>query len=64
MQEFKSFLTSKTIWGAIIAGASIVAAKLGYGLGSAEGWVNDLVALAGLGLSIFGRVKAVKKIGM
>lgn len=62
MNDFKSFFTSKTIWGALVAGASLMAGRFGYDLGDAVGWVADLVGLAGVALSLYGRVKAVKRI--
>jgi hypothetical protein len=64
--DVKSWLTSKTIWGAIIAAASPVAAsvfKLEFPPEFSADLAGQLGALFGALLAIYGRVKAVKKIG-
>lgn len=63
MDGVKNFLTSKTIWGAVLALAAAGAGLAGFDIGDAEGWVADLVAMFGAGFAIYGRVKAVKRIG-
>jgi hypothetical protein len=61
--ETKGLLTSKTIWGAIIAIAATALKIAGYDIGGdTEGFVNDIIALLGAGIAIYGRIKAVKKI--
>ncbi|HBE44271.1 MAG TPA: hypothetical protein DDW17_02150 [Deltaproteobacteria bacterium] len=61
--ETKGLLTSKTIWGAIIAIAATALKIAGYDIGGdTEGFVNDIIALIGAGIAIYGRVRAVKKI--
>jgi hypothetical protein len=61
--ETKGLLTSKTIWGAVIAIAATVLKIAGYDIGGdTAGLVNDIVALIGAGIAFYGRIKAVKKI--
>lgn len=60
--ETKSFLTSKTIWGAVVAivGAALSAFHLDVtGLNGIDG---DIITVIGGALAIYGRVTAVKKI--
>jgi hypothetical protein len=59
----KSILSSKTIWGILIAAAPTVAQLFGYQLGEnfateAAATVDQLVQLAGLALATYGRLKA------
>lgn len=67
--EFKSWYTSKTIWGAIIAGAaSLLNAYTSVSISSAEveslsQLAVDLVGIVGSGLAIYGRIKADKRVG-
>ena len=63
MDGVKGFLTSKTIWGAIIAMVASIAKAAGYDIGGVDGWVNEIVAVLGAGFAIYGRVVATKKIG-
>ena len=58
----KWFLTSKTVLGALLAGAVPVAALLGFDLGAADKWMGDILTLAGACFAIYGRVKAVKRL--
>jgi len=60
--DTKGMIQSKTIWGAIIMLGNAVAKHFGYDLGDVAGWVDVLVNLAGAGLAVYGRVKAVKPI--
>lgn len=60
MNEVKSFLESKTIWGALIALIPTLTTVLGFDMGVT---VNDVVTIAGLVFVIYGRVVASKKIG-
>ncbi len=61
--ETKGLLTSKTIWGAIIAIAATALKIAGYDIGGdTESFVNDIIALLGAAIAIYGRIKAVKKI--
>jgi hypothetical protein len=50
-------LSSKTIWGIVAMIAALVAKNFGFEL-DAEGLTTDLLAAAGAGLAIYGRVKA------
>jgi hypothetical protein len=68
MEEYKSLLASKTIWGGIIAVGAGLAGIFGYSVSPAD-QVQAIDALAGIAsavggvIAIFGRVKATKKIG-
>ncbi len=65
--DTKSIFESKTVWGAIIAIVSAVAGLLGYAFGPEE---QEMLIMAGTTistavgsiLSVYGRVKATKKI--
>lgn len=75
MDDTKSLLASRTVWGAVIAIAASVAGALGFGVGAAEqaaalslvdqilGEWDRLAALAGAVLALYGRVKATRRIG-
>lgn len=75
MDDTKSLLASRTVWGAIIAIAASIAGALGFGVGAAEqaaalslvdqvlGEWDRLAALAGAALALYGRVKATRRIG-
>jgi hypothetical protein len=63
MEEVKSPWASKTIWGAVAVVAVAVAQVAGIELGSADAWAESITLLIGAGFAIFGRIKAVKKIG-
>jgi hypothetical protein len=57
----KSIFASKTFWGVVIALAAPMLAKVGLTI-DAEGWANDLTALAGAALAIYGRWAAVQPV--
>lgn len=64
--DVKSWLTSKTVWGALIAAASPVFAsffKLEFPPEFSAELAGYLGTLFGSLLAIYGRIKAVKKIG-
>lgn len=62
MDEVKGMLQSKTIWGAFIAVAATVAQMSGWDLGDTNGLAEQIVALVGAVIAIWGRVTAVKRI--
>jgi hypothetical protein len=62
-EEVKSPWASKTIWGAVAVVAVAVAQVAGIELGDADKWAESIALLIGAVLAIYGRVKAVKKIG-
>lgn len=62
MTDTKSLLESKTIIGIIISVLGIVANMLHIDLGNQGDLLNDVMALLGAGLALYGRIKAVKKI--
>ena len=63
MDEFKKIWESKVFWGTVVMLATPVAKKLGFDLGDINAWVPDVTTFSGAVLAIYGRVKAVKKIG-
>jgi|GEM_PF-6789581 len=50
-------LKSRTVWGVVAMIAALVAKKFGFEI-DADGLTTDLLATAGAGLAIYGRVKA------
>jgi len=63
MNETKPIWASKTLWGAVVMLASTVAMFLKVDLGDQTEWINAVVGLLGSSLAIYGRIKAVKKLG-
>lgn len=63
MSDVKSILQSKTIWGAILSLVSVGLTAAHIDLGPVDGWAEAIVGLVGGVLAVYGRVKAVKKIG-
>lgn len=63
MNEVKGILESKSVWGALLAIAGTVASLLGYDIGDTNGLANEIVVLVGSVVAIYGRVKAVKRLG-
>lgn len=64
MDGFKGLLQSKAVWGALLSIAAVAASLLGYQLGDADGFANDIVALVGGVIAVYGRIVAVKKISI
>lgn len=60
--EVKNALTSKTIIGAIVTMTATIAKIAGFDIGDPELYVNELVAVSGAALSIYGRVTATKRV--
>lgn len=63
MEEVKGMLTSKTIWGTIIMIAATVSQMMGWDIGDTNGLAEQIAALVGAVIAIYGRVVAVKRIG-
>lgn len=75
MDDTKSLLASRTVWGAAIAILASIAGALGFAIGAPEqaaalglvdqilGEWDRLAALAGAALALYGRVKATRRIG-
>jgi uncharacterized membrane protein len=68
MNDVKSFLKSKTIWGAAITVAPSVAGLFGYTItgadvATANDAINSIVTAVGSLLAIYGRVTARARIG-
>ena len=66
-QETKSILMSKTVWGALLSVAGALAGLAGYTFGPEEQEmlvlaVTTIATAIGSVLSVYGRVKATKKI--
>ena len=63
--ETKSILSSKTIWGVVVAALPTIATMLGYKIADASAFtanasqiVDGLLTLGGSALAIYGRIKA------
>ena len=68
MPDTKSFLTSKTIWGGLLAIAAPAIGILGYTITPADqaaivAVATSLASAVGGALTIWGRIKATKRIG-
>lgn len=63
MEEVKGILQSKTVWGSAIAVLATLAQIAGYDLGDTNGLAEQIVAIIGGVIAIYGRVTAVSKIG-
>jgi hypothetical protein len=68
MSEFKTLLSSKTFWGALVAVLASALSLFGYQLGASE--QSELIAIgtsvagaAGGLFAIYGRIVASKRIG-
>jgi len=62
MNDVKSILQSKTIWGALLSLVSVGLTAAHVDMGPVDGWVEAIVGLVGVVLAIYGRIVAVKKI--
>lgn len=62
MNDGKPMWASTGVWGAVSVLAVSVASLAGYNIGDAGGWATGIVTLLGAGLSLWGRIKASKKI--
>lgn len=62
MNEVKSFLQSRTIWGAILAMVGAGLSGAGFDTGSLNGLDGEIVTIVGGALAAYGRVKAVKRL--
>jgi hypothetical protein len=62
MDNYKSFLQSRTIWGALLAVVGAVMNGAGFDTGSLNGLDGEIVTIVGGALAAYGRVKAVKKL--
>jgi len=63
MNDVKGILQSKTVWGAALAVLATLAQIAGYDLGDTNGLAEQVVAVVGGLLAIYGRVTAISKIG-
>lgn len=62
MDEVKGILQSKTIWGALIAIAATGAQLAGWDIGNTDGLAEQVAAVVGGLVAIYGRIAAVKRI--
>lgn len=63
MDDVKSFILSKTIWGVVITALGSFMHSKGLDASGLTGMDGEIVTVLGAVLAIYGRVKAVKKIG-
>lgn len=63
MEETKSALTSKTVIGSVVTIAASVSLMFGFDIGDTNGLVEQISAVLGGVLAIYGRITAVKRIG-
>lgn len=63
MNDVKGILQSKTIWGAGLAVLATLAQLAGYDLGDTNGLAEQVVAVVGGIIAIYGRITAVTKLG-
>jgi len=62
MEEAKSFLLSRTMWGLFLALVGAGMDRLGFETSSLNGLDGDFVSLLGIAFAAYGRFKAVKKL--
>lgn len=62
MDDVKGILQSSTIWGALIAILATIAQIAGWDIGDTNGLAEQIAALFGGALALYGRMKAVKRI--
>ena len=63
MNDVKGILQSKTVWGSALAVLATLAQISGYDIGDTNGLAEQVVAVIGGLLAIYGRITAVAKIG-
>lgn len=63
MDEVKGILQSKTVWGSLIAVLATLAQIAGYDIGDTGGLAEQIVAVIGGLIAIYGRITAVAKLG-
>jgi hypothetical protein len=63
MNDVKGILQSKTVWGSALAVLATLAQIAGYDIGDTNGLAEQVVAVIGGLLAIYGRITAVAKIG-
>lgn len=59
MNEFKSWLQSRTIWMALVAAAPILTSLLGFDMGAT---LSDILTIVGTVGAIYFRIKATKQL--
>ncbi|MBT6745605.1 MAG: hypothetical protein HOB26_03545 [Flavobacteriales bacterium] len=62
MDDVKGLLQSRTVWGALLAITATISQLFGWDLGDTNGLAEQVAALAGGVIAVFGRIKAVKRI--
>lgn len=63
MNDVKGILQSKTVWGSALAVLATLAQIAGYDIGDTNGLAEQIVAVIGGLIAIYGRITAVAKIG-
>lgn len=62
MNDVKGLLQSKTVWGAALAVVATLAQIAGYDIGDTNFLAEQIVAVVGGALAIYGRIVAVTQI--
>ena len=62
MVDYKAALQSKTIWGTVIAIGATVAQMAGWDLGDTDGLAEQIIAVVGGLLALYGRAVASTRI--
>lgn len=60
--DVKGMLQSTGVWGALIAIAATVSSIAGWDIGDTNGLAEQIVAIVGGVIAIYGRITAVKRI--
>lgn len=63
MESEKSVFTSKTVIGAFVTIAASISLMFGFDIGDTNGLIEQISAVFGGVLAIYGRITAVKRIG-
>lgn len=63
MENVKSALSSKTLWGAVIAILGAGLTSFGFDSSMLGGMDGEIVTFFGSAFAIYGRIVAIKKIG-
>lgn len=61
--DAKGVFSSVTIWGALVAIIATVAQLFGYNIGDTNGLAEQIAALVGGAIAVYGRIRATTKIG-
>ena len=62
MNDVKTAVQSKTVWGAVVVLASQGAQIAGYDIGDPSLYVNDIMSIIGAGFAMYGRISATSRV--